>query len=102
MANKLKQELNCKLKPDDKYLKFEAKFPNKIKELEEEEEIEVEEEEREKISQNEIKDCIIKIKLFQFINGGYEIHFTKEEGDFMDYYSYFQEIKNIIKRFFTN
>ena len=29
LANRLKLEFNCKIKPDDKYLKFEAKFINK-------------------------------------------------------------------------
>ena len=99
LANKLLIELQCEIVPNNKQLKFEAKFPNKIKEeLENEEEIEDEEEKENRFIKNyEFKDCVIKIKLYEFINGGYEVHFTKIKGDFMDYYSYFQEIKKIIK-----
>ena len=99
LANKLKQEFHCKINPNNKKLKFEALFPNKINdEIENEEDIEEEEEENENIDNYEFKDCVIKIKFFEFINGGYEVHFIKTKGDFMDYYSYFQDIKKIIKK----
>jgi serine/threonine protein kinase len=99
LANKLKQEFHCKINPNNKKLKFEALFPNKINdEIENEEDIEEEEEENENIDNYEFKDCVIKIKFLEFINGGYEVHFIKTKGDFMDYYSYFQDIKKIIKK----
>ena len=37
------------------------------------------------------------IKLFESINGGYEAHFIKKQGEYMDYCKHFEEIKNIIK-----
>ena len=60
--------------------------------------MEDEEDEENKIIENfEFKDSVIKIKLYEFINGVYEVHFTKVKGEFADYYTYFQEIKKIIK-----
>ena len=106
LANKLKKEFNCKIEPNYKSLKFEAIFVNKIKnEIENQEEIEDEgeneeesgeEEENEK--DNRMMDCIIKIEFFEFINGGYEVHFTKEKGNFTDYYTYFFDVKRTIKK----
>jgi len=104
LANRLKKEFHCKIEPDYKTLKFEAIFPNKIKkEIENQEKIEDEgenEEESEEENDNNdgMKDCIIKIECFEFINGGYEVHFTKEKGNFTDYYTYFLDIKRIIKK----
>ena len=100
LASKLEKELNCVIKPDFKKLKFKAIFPNKLKEeLENEEEIEEEENEENKKHKknNEFKDCEIKIEFFEFINGGYEVHFNKGKGNFSDYYSYFMDIKKYIK-----
>ena len=98
LANKLIKEFYCKINPDKNKLKFEVIFPNKINdEIGDEEDME-EEEENDIIDNFEFKDCVIKIKFFEFINGGYEVHFIKAEGDFMDYYSYFQDIKKIIKK----
>ena len=106
LANKLKKEFNCKIEPNYKSLKFEAIFVNKIKnEIENQEEIEDEggneeesgeEEENEK--DNRMMDCIIKIEFFEFINGGYEVHFTKEKGNFTDYYTYFFDVKRTINK----
>ena len=96
LANKLKQELNCEIKAHDELLMFEATFPNKIREeLENMEKMEDEEINMEEI---EFKDCVIIIELFEFINGGYELNFNKGEGEFMDYYSFFQETKKIVKK----
>ena len=100
LANKLEEQFDCKVNESQKKLKFVVAFPNKIKEeLEnQEEEIEEDEEIKNDVLENfEFKDCIIKIKLFEFINGGYEIHFIKVQGDFMEYYTYFNDIKKIIK-----
>ena len=46
----------------------------------------------------EFKDCVIIIELFEFNNGGYELNFNIGEGEFMDYYSFFQETKKIVKK----
>ena len=42
------------------------------------------------------EDCIICIKLFKYINGGYELHFIRKNGELEDYYKYFTKIKEII------
>ena len=97
LANKLIKAFYCKINPDNNKLKFEVIFPNKINdEIENEEDME--DEENESIDNYEFKDCVIKMKFFEFKNGGYEVHFIKAKGDFMDYYSYFQDIKKIIKK----
>ena len=99
LAKKILNIFQCKISPDKKKYKLEVIFPNKIKEeIENEEGMEDEEDEENKIIENfEFKDSVIKIKLYEFINGGYEVHFTKVKGEFADYYTYFQEIKKIIK-----
>ena len=99
LANILKQKYKCEITPYIKNFILEAIFPNKLKEkLDNRDDIDDEEEiEDFNIEQFEFKDCLIKIELFEHINGGYEIHFTKGKGEFLDYYSYFQEIKIIIK-----
>ena len=104
LANKIKNEFDCEINENPNKLKFEAVFKNKLNEMMDEdiEEKEEEDEEEEKeeirdIEQFEFKDCKINIKLFESINGGYEVHFVKTQGDFMDYYQYFQDIKKIIK-----
>ena len=98
LANKLEREFDCKIYAYIKDLIFEATFPNKLREeYESLEEIEEEEIEGDKPEQYIFKDCVIKIEFFEYINGGHEVHFTKREGEFMDYYSYFQQTKNIIK-----
>ena len=101
----MKGEIN----PYNKRLKFETKFPNKNQEeIDNMEDIEIEELkyeekeiekiiEKERVKKKEDKECVIRIKLFEFLNGGYEVHFNKGEGEIMDYYSYFLDIKKIIK-----
>lgn len=58
---------------------------------------EKEEEKNENKKNNGFKKCEIKIELFEFTNGGYEVHFNKGIGNFTDYYSYFMDIKKYIK-----
>ena len=117
LATILKKRMNCEIKPYLPKLKFKATFPNKLEEElknEEEEEEEKEEKEEEKEEKEEkeeekeeeknenkknngFKKCEIKIELFEFTNGGYEVHFNKGIGNFTDYYSYFMDIKKYIK-----
>ena len=100
IANRLKNELKCKIEEYDNKLKFEAVFNNEIySELEKYESLDNEEEEEEENIMDilQLKDCIIIIKLFESINGGYELHFVKKQGEYMEYYQHFEEIKNIIK-----
>ena len=44
------------------------------------------------------KDCVIQIKLFQSLNGGYYVRFVKKEGEIEDYYKNLESIKSIIKK----
>ena len=102
LAKKLKSEFNCGIHVEDKSkLKFEATFTNEIRdELEKYESSKDEEEGEQEFDLADIfqlKDSIIMIKLFESINGGYEIHFIKKQGEYMEYCKHFEEIKNIIK-----
>ena len=53
---------------------------------------------KDEIENIRLKSCEIKIKLFESINAGYEVHFNKGEGDFTKYYEYYSKIKSIIKK----
>ena len=44
------------------------------------------------------ENCVICIKLYEYIDGGYELHFVKKSGELEDYYKYFNKIKEIIKQ----
>ena len=44
------------------------------------------------------KNCVIQIKLFKSINGGYIVRFVKKEGEIEDYYKNLDNIKSIIKK----
>ena len=73
-------------------------MPELIENEEEEDKEEYEEEDKNINDENiKFKECVIKIKLYESINGGYEIHFNKAEGDLMKYYGYYSEIKTIIQ-----
>ena len=102
LLKKLRTEFNCGIHVEDKKkLKFEATFTNEIRdELEKYESSKDEEEGEQEVDLADIfqlKDSIIMIKLFESINGGYEIHFIKKQGEYMEYSKHFEEIKNIIK-----
>ena len=99
LANKLRNELECRIEEYNNKLKFEAVFDNELKlKLEKYESVEDEEEEEENIIDIlQLKDSKIIIKLFESINGDYEVHFIKKQGEYMEYYQHFEEIKNIIK-----
>ena len=44
------------------------------------------------------KDCVIQIKLFQILNGGYLVRFVRKEGEIEEYHKYLEIIKSIIKK----
>ena len=100
LADKLIRIYQCKIIPHPEKLKFEVIFKNEKNEeiMEYRKEEGEEEEEEENIEQFKYEDCGIKIKLFELIDGGYEIHFNRSQGSFMDYYKNFQNIKIIIKK----
>ena len=100
LAHKMEEQFDeiCEIKPSPKKLNFIAIFYyKKEEEIEEEDEYE-DEEKKDEIENIRLKSCEIKIKLFESINGGYEVHFNKGEGDFTKYYEYYSKIKSIIKK----
>jgi len=98
-------EDNVKIEESKKSLKFKVIFEET---LEDEEELDEElKKELDKLSLENTdkleevisqKDCVIQIKLFQSLNGGYLVRFVKKEGEIEDYYKYLDSIKSIIKK----
>ena len=100
LANKIENKnKNCSIEESKKSLKFNVIF----EEEEEEEEKEEKEEEISKELEKELaelgikengedeeddlkkKDCIIQVKMFESLNGGYLLRFTKKKGEIEDY-----------------
>ena len=76
---------NSCLDVSEKKLKFEANF-----DIEKNYEIDEEFDEKE-------NNCVILIKLYEDIKGGYLLNFIKKKGEIDEYYKLFLEIKKIIK-----
>ena len=105
LANKIENKnKNCSIEESKKSLKFNVIFEEEEKEEEEEEEEKEEkEEEISKELEKELaelgikengedeeddlkkKDCIIQVKMFESLNGGYLLRFTKKKGEIEDY-----------------
>ena len=106
LANKIDQKFkdNCKIEESKGALKFKIIFEE---EIEDEEEIskELQEkfdelgiEENEEININLLKkDCIIQCKLYQSLNGGHFLKFSKKSGDLEDYYNKLEIIISLVK-----
>ena len=106
LANKidLKFKDNCKIEESKGALKFMITFEE---ELEDEEEIskELQEkfdelgiEENEEINVNLLKkDCIMECKLYQSLNGGHILKFSKKSGKLEDYYNKLETIISLVK-----
>ena len=100
LANKIKNNYGdkCQIKENEKKLKFNAIFETS-------EEIEIEgwgELENLKEEKNddiifERKECIIQIKLFEYLNGGYVVRFDKIQGEIEYFHKNMNNIKKIIK-----
>ena len=112
LASKIKKNYAkyCRIeKSDKKKLKFDVFLLEPDEENEEEDESENEngeqnDEEVENIDNNDDDNneesnitSIICIKLFKYIHGGYEVHFSRKRGYLEFYYKYFKEIRGIIK-----
>ena len=95
LLNKICEEFMdiCFIEEDKHKLKFNITF-DKQEEDENEEDNDKDEELDNLIEEN----CTICIKLFEYINGGYELHFIRKSGNLEDYYEYFNKIKQIIKK----
>ena len=112
--NSLANEINkkykdkCTIEENEKKLKFNVIFENN-KEIEEENQNEKHEQlkeqfnniKKEKSNDAEIlikrKECIIQIKLFESINGGYVVRFDRKQGEIEDFLKYLDNLINIIK-----
>ena len=106
LANKIDKKFkdNCKIEESKEKLKFNITFEE---ELEGEEEIPEELQEKSdklSIEQNEEinvnlfkKDCIIKCKLYQSLNGGHFLKFSKKSGYLEDYYNKLEIIISLVK-----
>ena len=98
-------EDNVKIDESKNALKFNVIFKETLKEVEEpDEELKKEFDKLSLENSEEIeevidkKDCVIQIKLFQSLNGGYIVRFVKKEGEIEDYYKNLDSIKSIIKK----
>ena len=114
----------CIITPYKDKLKANIKFEKRVEEDEDEEEheekeeheVKEENEEKEEKEENEenednnklklkllrTEDCNICIKLYEYIDGGYELHFVRRNGDIEDYYIYFDKIKQFIREILSN
>ena len=89
----------CIVTPYKDKLKANIKFEKKEEDDDDDGEEENEENEESYTNNFELlrtEDCNICIKLFEYINGGYELHFIRRNGDIEDYYHYFNKIKEFI------
>ena len=104
LANKIDQKFNCKIEQSKVALKFNITFEEELKDEEEipkelEEKLdELDIEENEEINENLLKkECIIKCKLYQSLNGGHILKFSKKNGYLEDYYNNLEIIISLVK-----
>ena len=103
IAKKIKKKYGDKIdiNPSEYKLKFDVCYEN-MDEEDDEEENEEEEENKEEGNEdfkNRIKDekCVVRVKLFKSLNGGYIVRFSKKKGGTIEYHQYLEELRNIIK-----
>jgi hypothetical protein len=113
LANKINEDLgDCKIDADKKSLKFNVTFEEEEKEeekiqLSEELEKEIEEDlAKLGIEDNEgedddddirKKECILQVKIFESINGGYLLRFVKKSGQLDSYYQNLEKVIDLVK-----
>ena len=107
LANAIKKKYGdkCKIEENEKKLKFNVIFQNfeEIEENQDEKDEELKEEDLEKEKSNdaeiliERKESIIQIKLFESVNGGYVVRFSRNQGEIEDFHKHLDNIKIIIK-----
>jgi len=106
LANKVNQKYkdNCNINESKDALKFNITFENELedevelpKELEEEfAKLGIEEEED--INENLLKkDCVIQCKLYESLNGGHILKFSKKGGELDDYYKNLETLTSLVK-----
>ena len=101
---------NCSIEENKNVLKFNVTFEEQEKEEEEipkelEEELaklglgENENEENEEVEDNlEKKESIIQVKIYESINGGHILKFSKKSGEIEDYYKNLEKITKLIEK----
>jgi len=100
LANKIKQKFkdNCKIDESKEALKFNITFEEEnLNELQEKlDELDIEE--NEEINENLFKkDCVMKCKLYESLNGGHFLKFSKKSGYLEDYYNNLKIIISLVK-----
>ena len=106
LANKVSQKFkdNCSINESKNALKFNITFENELedevelpKELEEEfAKLGIEEEAD--INENLLKkDCVIQCKLYESLNGGHILKFSKKGGELDDYYKNLETLTSLVK-----
>jgi serine/threonine protein kinase len=96
-------EDNAKIEECKNDLKFNVVFEDElVDEVEPDEELE---KELEKLGLEDVdeetitkKDCVIQIKLFQSLNGGYLLRFVRKGGEIEEYYKKLDNIRSIVKK----
>ena len=105
LANKIVKDFqdNAKIEVCQNGLKFNVIFEDEL--VDEEEPDEELEKELENLGLEDVdeetitkKDCIIQIKLFQSLNGGYVVRFVRKGGEIEEYYKKLDNIKSIVKK----
>ena len=105
LANKIVKDFqdNAKIEVCQNGLKFNVIFEDEL--VDEEEPDEELEKELEKLGLEDVdeetitkKDCVIQIKLFQSLNGGYVVRFVRKGGEIEEYYKKLDNIKSIVKK----
>ena len=101
LANKIDQKFkdNCKIEESKGALKFKIIFEEELEDEEESEKSdELDIEENEEINENLLKkDCIMECKLYQSLNGGHFLKFSKKCGYLEDYYNNLEKIISLVK-----
>ena len=101
LANKIKQKFkdNCKIDESKEELKFIITFDEEeiSKELQEKlDELDIEE--NEEINENLLKkECVMKCKLYESLNRGHFLKFSKKSGYLEDYYNNLEVIISLVK-----
>ena len=100
LANKIKQKFknNCKIDGSKGALKFNITFEEEnLNELQEKlDELDIEE--NEEINENLFKkDCVMKCKLYESLNGRHFLKFSKKSGYLNDYYNNLVIIISLVK-----
>ena len=96
LANKIGKTFqdNCKIEESNKALKFNITFEVELED--EEEKLDIEE--NEDIVNLLKKNCIMQCKLYQSLNGGHILKFSKKCGNLEDYYNKLKKIISLVKK----